>query len=270
MFRVTSRTMVTGSFSLYAMIDNSDYRKSLPGMNFVSPDQVLPGPVFCHVDVAVYAMNLLSGLPGPFTLVTTEGDLPADSERASFLPPNITRWFSTNSNPLDRVEGIPLGLPGVRGEIKGVVEEIAGLHEVYKNLVYACFCTNTSPVRDVAARAVRGKSWATLETYHTVGTYPHPYREYLALIKAHPFTLCPSGNGADTHRLWESLYLGCIPICKMIPQYIWFRELPICWIDDWEEIREPFLEKEYERIKGKAWNLEKLSLEYWLGKINNA
>ena len=28
------------------------------------------------------------------------------------------------------------------------------------------------------------------------------------------FALCPSGNGFDTHRFWQALYLGCLPVTR--------------------------------------------------------
>ena len=39
-----------------------------------------------------------------------------------------------------------------------------------------------------------------------------PYREYLQELAEHRFCLCIRGNGIDTHRFWESLYLGVIPV----------------------------------------------------------
>lgn len=31
-------------------------------------------------------------------------------------------------------------------------------------------------------------------------------------MASHKYVLCPRGNGFDTHRFWEALWLGCIPI----------------------------------------------------------
>lgn len=39
-----------------------------------------------------------------------------------------------------------------------------------------------------------------------------PYDQYLHELAKHKYCLCVRGNGIDTHRLWESLYLGVIPI----------------------------------------------------------
>jgi hypothetical protein len=39
-----------------------------------------------------------------------------------------------------------------------------------------------------------------------------PYLDYLTDLASHRFCLCLRGNGIDTHRFWESLYLGVIPV----------------------------------------------------------
>ena len=39
-----------------------------------------------------------------------------------------------------------------------------------------------------------------------------PYIEYLRELATFKFCLCIRGNGIDTHRFWESLYLGVIPV----------------------------------------------------------
>lgn len=39
-----------------------------------------------------------------------------------------------------------------------------------------------------------------------------PYKDYLYELSSHYFCLCVRGNGIDTHRFWESLYLGVIPV----------------------------------------------------------
>ena len=31
-------------------------------------------------------------------------------------------------------------------------------------------------------------------------------------MSEYKFCICPIGNGLDTHRLWEALYLKCVPI----------------------------------------------------------
>ena len=92
---------------------------------------------------------------------------------------------------------------------------------------------------------------------------------FLREIKSSKFVLCPRGNGLDTHRLWETLYMGSIPIVKRDIGYNDFSDLPICFIDQWEQVTPEFLEKEFLRINNHSWNMETLKIGYWIDKIKN-
>lgn len=39
-----------------------------------------------------------------------------------------------------------------------------------------------------------------------------PFKEYLEELSKHNFCLCVRGNGYDTHRFWESLYVKTVPV----------------------------------------------------------
>ena len=39
------------------------------------------------------------------------------------------------------------------------------------------------------------------------------YHDYLETLSLYKFCICPVGNGLDTHRFWECIYLKVIPIC---------------------------------------------------------
>lgn len=43
-------------------------------------------------------------------------------------------------------------------------------------------------------------------------TTPKPFADYLKELSQYRFCLCVRGNGLDTHRFFESLYLGVIPV----------------------------------------------------------
>lgn len=45
-----------------------------------------------------------------------------------------------------------------------------------------------------------------------ITTTRKPFNEYLQELSTHRFCLCIRGNGVSTHREWESLYLGVIPV----------------------------------------------------------
>ena len=64
-------------------------------------------------------------------------------------------------------------------------------------------------------------------------------------MSKHNFVLAPWGNGIDTHRFWEILYSGSIPVTKKhiiydsfqnIPriQLVILKSLKIFWMKAWK------------------------------------
>lgn len=81
------------------------------------------------------------------------------------------------------------------------------------------------------------------------------------------FILSPFGVGMDCHRTWESLALGCIPIVCAPNFKGLFSDLPVLVISDWNEINQELLEKTINDFKERTFKLEKLTLAYWIDKI---
>jgi hypothetical protein len=50
------------------------------------------------------------------------------------------------------------------------------------------------------------------------------------------FTACPRGNGIDTHRFWESLYLGSIPIVLESEMSTAYERWPVLILKEWKEL----------------------------------
>ena len=71
-----------------------------------------------------------------------------------------------------------------------------------------------------------------------------------------------------THRLWETLYMGSIPIVRHDVAINEFNDLPICFVNNWHEVTVEFLEKERVRIKNATHCMDKLKIGYWINKIN--
>ena len=60
------------------------------------------------------------------------------------------------------------------------------------------------------------------------------------MLSQYKFCICPEGNGADTHRLWEALYLKTVPIViKSEFTYILQKNnVPLVILNDWDELYE--------------------------------
>lgn len=74
-----------------------------------------------------------------------------------------------------------------------------------ENSIYVNINPKTYSYRGIVLDKI--KSYGMLEISDS-----RPYDEYLNELSKYRFCLCLRGNGIDTHRFWESLYLGVIPV----------------------------------------------------------
>lgn len=212
----------------------------------------------------------------PFILISHNSDgcimsCPDREDHAdiNLAPSNLVHWFGQNVNVIDpRVSSIPLGLENDKWLSKTpktmLMRTAKQTPPVIKNLLYVNHNIATNPAeRQAPYQIFDGKSWVTLQH----GKNGAGFTEYLNQLYSHKFILCPQGHGIDTVRTWEALYMGVIPVEKRNLNNRFYTDLPICFVNNWEEITEDFLNAEYERIKSTEWNMEKLKFSYWKDKI---
>ena len=99
----------------------------------------------------------------------------------------------------------------------------------------------------------------------------HPHEYYRKLLKASAI-LCPRGNGFDTHRVWESLYMGRVVVTLHSPIDEVFDSLPVIFLNAWDELpfAESFIRNAVINHQSGSILSEKLFLSYWLCKIGKA
>ena len=83
------------------------------------------------------------------------------------------------------------------------------------------------------------------------------------------FVISPHGNGLDCHRTWEALCLGCIPIVKTSHLDLLYEDLPVLIVKDWSEVNLELLKFTINEFKNKKFDYSKLTLKYWMTKINS-
>jgi len=86
---------------------------------------------------------------------------------------------------------------------------------------------------------------------------------YMDSLKNSKFCFSPPGKGIDTHRTYEALLMGCIPIMVSTPLDKVFEDLPVIIEDNWSKIDELYLEQKYKELKERKYNFNKLYLDYW-------
>jgi hypothetical protein len=227
--------------------------------------------IYCHTHLVEILFSIIKNINKEIVLITHNSDNNIDEKLTRNFPSNIIKWYSQNVNIIhNRIESIPIGLensiwfPNINKIQK--IKDISNKKFKFENLLYINHNINTNPKeRQEPYIIFKNKSFTTLVD----GRNGQDFDSYVMNIKTHKFILSPNGNGIDTHRLWESLYIGTIPIVKNGINVGFYDELPICYVDDWNEINEDFLNKEYERIYNTKWNLEKLDFNFWKNKIKN-
>jgi hypothetical protein len=240
--------------------------------------------IFTYPFYVAQLFNVIRHLDKRFIIVTHNGDNRIDpndviylnglgtiiKKESYFLPENVIKWHAINLNVFNsRIEGIPNGLendmwfPDV--DKKGKMLKKLNEERNYRNLLYMDHTIKYNQVeRTKIYDLLENRPWVT--SFRDKGL---DFDRYIDNIYNHKFAVCPPGNGVGTHRPWEALYMGIIPVERRNLNNRFYTQLPICFVDEWEEITEDFLNKEYERICNTIWNREMLTFEYWKNKIRN-
>jgi hypothetical protein len=205
------------------------------------------------------------------TLVTGYSDFPIDGHELDILEqPTLQRWFANNigiRHP--KLFAVPLGLPNevdfpVYGNTRRL-HEVANSAPNAKKLAYMNFKVETFPAERSAVKEMfSGLPWVT---EGSIDLSEEGHRKYLEEIRDHKFCICPRGNGVDTHRMLECVYLGSIPICKRSVALEQFSELPILFIDDWTEVTPEYLQKVYEEFSIRDFDVDKIMMSFWKNVI---
>ena len=123
------------------------------------------------------------------------------------------------------------------------------------------------------SNVVRNFNGTVTNTFQNKGS--HSYKTYLAEMRNSKFVLSPGGMGLDCYRHWEALLMGAIPVLEHLNRTDgWYRtlsNLPVVWIDSYDNLTPQYLEREYERIiqQASTFNYEKLTKSYWVQMIQN-
>ena len=215
-------------------------------------------------------------------LITGHSDYPITAVELDILNnPNLKYFFCQNKDIRhNKLFSLPIGIGNadepnsISHKIVGntdVIYEISRTPKFFKNLVYLNITPENYPSERIEIlNLYKDKNWVTYEQ-PIVTVQGH--RNFLKNIYEHKFVFAPRGAGIDTHRLWESLYLRTIPIVKKCIGMEDFYDLPILFVDNWENLNEEYLNEKYDEIMSKEYNLDKLKISYWIefiiDKINN-
>ena len=223
--------------------------------------------IYCRSNYNPLLVNFVThnNIKKKITLINQNSDF-----NLNYVIPIVHRHYSQNVNiRSEKIISIPIGLENKYNfpDIRKIDKMKSKLQE-RKYLINLCYI-NHNVSTNVSKRSGIYELFSN-DVNFTIerGQNGKDFDNYLEKVYNHKFVICPEGNGLDTHRTWECLYLGTIPVEKRnINNSFYEGKLPICFVDDWSELTSDFLESEYERIKNTHWNLEMLTFTFWKNKI---
>jgi len=228
--------------------------------------------VFLNLDYFEQFINfiLVNKPKYKFILVTQNSDRNFTKEMFVLIEKYVNKIYAINATFADdKLVKVPLGFNDTAMEYLKNIES----KEVKTKLIYSNYKICHHSDRKECFDYFQEKDWVDfyLPGMHNVNQLP--FAEFYNILNEYKYCIAPRGAGIDSHRIYESIYLGVIPIVTKNELYELYEKLPVLIIDNWNEITKEFLENNYEKLKinlnnwvisNKNWYKTK----YWITNIN--
>lgn len=161
------------------------------------------------------------------------------------------------------IKKIPLGFVDTFYKPHNFFSDIEKEKNQKSIFVYQNFSIGTNiSERTKCSKVFENKDWVLKEQNL-------PPTEFYRQLSRSQYALSPEGTGIDCHRIYESIYLDCIPIIKSCSLDDFYQKLPILMVEDWADISESYLKENYDLLfkKLKEWkeiNKNWYKTEFWL------
>lgn len=252
---------------------------------------------YCRLNLVPPVLDKIAKEKEPVVLITDNGDITlskiedtyychtASNVDAKFdkcnIPKEVVKWFSTSLNIHEEgFQFLPLGILPLHYEI---LKEIAIKHQgsPRENLLYCNFGLTSQYrvnlfaqiyVHQLETKPIPFAKFAKMEWPPNVPwpEYGNYLRNFAFNLLTSKFCLCPVGMGIDTYRLWECLYMGCIPVLEYSPFVENLSGYKILVVNNFNDISEELLNEKYEKFSNKEYNTNLLSSQYYKDLINES
>ena len=279
---------------------NEKYHFYLNKINEIFSNKNEPIVIFLKTDLLLNYFELLFSLEKSFILITASNDdhcppylkYPASDDNdiirmeALLEKPELVFWFAKNPCIKHRkLSAYPLGPKWQWKTTRFFGEDKTKHLKIYnslcktpkqsllsnkKKLLYFNFNqTSNNPLysphknirHTIKNELIKRFAWNKNE----------PFEKYINEIYLNEICISPPGRGIDTHRCWEALMMGTIPLLSPTPIDDILKDLPVIIIDDWKIVTEEFLNKQYEIILKKIdqYNFKLLYTDYWIDMLSS-
>jgi len=250
-------------------------------LNKIKENDVL----FCKTDFIHLLAYCIDVVKHPFYLVSGRSDytIPEYFSHQSMLLLNsdkVKKWYAVNCvSPHEKLVPIPLGISyhdqyelkqilpiDQERELVTVKSEFISIEQTgMKAVTNFQHAMNDPPPR----KMFRTAAYKALQNNDCVIWLPKQDRlDFWKSCNENLFVICPFGNGPDTHRVYEVLALGRVPIvfiCYL--NKLLFEDLPVVIVSNWKQINAEFLENQkriiVEKYNKNEYKFEKMTSAYW-------
>ena len=228
-----------------------------------------PEIIFMNTHVLSELYEQINLINHPFILISHHSDHLVDRKFLSIANnSNLIHWYAQNCIiKHKKISNIPIGLEDRWRHNNGIIRDFVNLRNKKLNkiprILYGFHIRNNP--------SVRKKAHQILSSLSTADHYRNNPRKYRKKLAKYHFVACPEGNGIDTHRMWEALYLNVIPIIVVKNGNFLFQNLPVLKLNKWEELAkysETDLSLIYQKNQHKFKHIKFLWIDYWKKHIN--
>ena len=230
--------------------------------------------VFCNGDfLPEFSEEILENLSVPIVVILGNSDRNYFSLDSLIIQSELSHKYFVQ-NLVDEIPNctpIPIGLENLHWQNVGRPGDFSRLPKraaPRTNRIMWSFTVRTNkPLRKTAERDLRDNPVAD-----NIGEVsPKAHRRALS---TYSFVASPPGNGWDTHRTWEALYLGCIPIVldSYFARAFFEKGVPLWIVQTYSELSgltEFDLQKRYIELSARL-NSRLLWFDYWAETVDEA
>ena len=190
--------------------------------------------------IYLFLTNILQHINVRFILITGVSDYEIDNRYLPFLNNDkIIKWVGVNIS-IQNHPKISKMLIGFQEPSRKNGDQ-DNLYKIYNtkidfnnkiNKLLITYCGNTHNSRDNINTILKNDKFIGFTNFAD----KLEYNDYLKKINNYKFVLCPRGNGIDTHRFTEILFMGSVPIVEKNGLSDLYSKFPCIIVDNFNNI----------------------------------
>ena len=216
--------------------------------------------------------NELPKIKNKFILLTHNSDHATNIKHIEYLnSEKIIVWFGQNPGfehkkfiPLPIGFENPTWVPSKLKYIRNVNEFDLIPWKKRKYLLYINFSSHTNP----GAREYLLSLFANIPNV-LISKQRVDYPTYMSQIENSKYVLCPRGNGLDTHRYYETILMGSIPVVENSTLFPIFSESTTLILSSLNNLTVDILNNPRKHVKNMGFSKKVLYMETWINRIKS-